>query len=71
MQVEWCPKCRAMLAPGTVTCPRCGKKLGAKKPEDFSTQEIFHISTYILGIALIPVILALALGGICLLLSAN
>ena len=51
---DWCPKCHAMLSPGQEQCPVCGVRL---KPEPEATgvdsREMFWITVYIMGIALI------------------
>ncbi len=64
---DWCPKCNAMLAPGLEVCPVCGAKLGKKQDDQYSGQDIAWLSFYIIAIALIPVLIALGIGFICVL----
>lgn len=68
---EWCPRCHAMLAPGVEVCPACGARQrpsGAKTAQaQGERQQIFWFSMYILGIALAPILVGLAIGAICLL----
>lgn len=64
---EWCPKCSAMLAPGLETCPVCGTKLGRRTDNQSTGKDILWLSAYIIGIALIPILIALVIGVICIL----
>ncbi len=65
--VEWCSKCRAMLPPGSNRCPRCRQKIrsSSKIETDITPQDILKLSVYVLGIVLIPVVLAIGLGAVC------
>jgi len=63
---EWCPKCKAMLPPGLQKCPSCGAKLTAIQGNETSNKEIFWLSAYIIGIALIPILIALGIGILCI-----
>lgn len=72
----WCPKCNAMLPEGLEACPRCGARLG--KAIDPTTDEIepnrsdiFWLSAYTIGIVLIPILIGLAIGLICILLFVS
>jgi uncharacterized paraquat-inducible protein A len=66
---EWCPKCNAMLPEGLDQCPRCGKRLHRKSNSEYSTRDIAWISAYVLGIVLIPVVLVIIIGLICVYLG--
>ncbi len=58
-----------MLAPGLDRCPQCGKKLRRKKnPDDWSLSDIFWISATVIGYVLIPILIAAAIGILCLFL---
>lgn len=63
--VEWCPKCHAMLPPGQDRCPACGERLRKTGDTGFSNRDIFWYSLVFLGIALIPILIAIAIGIIC------
>jgi len=65
--VEWCPKCNAMLSPGLEKCPVCGKRLKKASSSEFTTRDIFWFTLYVLGIAMIPILIAIAIGVICVL----
>ncbi len=64
---EWCPKCNAMLPPGLQNCPSCGAKLPSGQGDQTSKKEIFWFSAYIIGLALIPILIALGIGLLCIL----
>lgn len=65
--VEWCPKCHAMLAPGTEKCPSCGKRLRKKAGVDeYTGKDIAALSLYVLGIALIPIAVIVTISVLCL-----
>jgi hypothetical protein len=67
----WCPECHAMLPDGTQICPRCGARLNHVESEgqsDFSRSDFFWYSAYTIGIVLIPIIIAVVIGLICVLL---
>ena len=64
---EWCPECNAMLAPGLESCPICGAKLGKKADDQSAGKEIFWLSVYIVGIALIPILIVIGIGVVCVL----
>ncbi len=66
----WCPKCNAMLPDGTQQCPACGAKISNSSPgTGIGKDELRSIGLYIFGIALIPIVLAIILGILCLVLS--
>ena len=65
----WCPNCHAMLPEGIEECPKCGARLGSPEEEGkIGRSEIFWMSAYSIGIALIPIIIVLIIGLICILL---
>jgi predicted amidophosphoribosyltransferase len=66
----WCPSCNAMLPDGTRECPRCGAKIEgdqSEDKEDFSRADLAWYSAYTIGIVIIPIVIALAIGLICIL----
>lgn len=69
--VEWCPKCNAMLTPGTERCPSCGARLGKDSNGFMPLRDIFWLSAYIIGIALIPIILAVVIGLACVIFGRS
>lgn len=63
----WCPKCHAMLAEGSEECPRCGADLrSSAEQEEFNRSDIALFSAYTIGILVIPLIIGLVLGLICI-----
>ncbi|HZD55092.1 MAG TPA: zinc-ribbon domain-containing protein [Anaerolineales bacterium] len=67
----WCPNCGAILPDGTAECPRCGAKLErgqSEDEEDFSHEDLAWYSAYTIGIVIIPILIALAIGLICILI---
>lgn len=60
-----CPKCGAILAERTPVCPRCGKKLPG---DNLSWREISALIAETIRIVLMPLGIALLVGGSCLLL---
>lgn len=58
-----------MLAPGLQSCPVCGTKLGNKLGDQSAGKDIFWLSLYIIGIALIPILIAIGIGVVCVLLN--
>lgn len=68
---EWCPKCNAMLPEGLEECPRCGAHLGKPKAGDapgVKRSEIFWYSAFTIGIVLIPILIGVAIGLVCILM---
>jgi hypothetical protein len=59
-----------MLPEGTAVCPRCGTRLNAAQngEEDAGREDVFWYSSYIIGVVLIPIIIAVAIGVICVLI---
>jgi uncharacterized paraquat-inducible protein A len=68
---EWCPQCNAMLPPGSKECPRCGAKLDGEGEQDVGNKEVFWLSAYTIGIVLIPLIIGLVIGLICIAVFLN
>ncbi len=59
-----------MLPPGLKQCPQCGKKLHPKKnPDEWSLRDIFWVSATVIGYTLIPILIAIVVGVLCLLLA--
>lgn len=79
---EWCPKCHAMLPSGLETCPACGARLPTAAPTKIASitsnedtpaiggKDIAWLSAYIIGIALVPILIAAAIGIICVLAAS-
>ena len=74
----WCPKCNAMLNEGLEKCPICGSRLPAagKAPASQAASDRpidaadgVQITLFLLGFLLIPVIILIALGLICAVVS--
>jgi hypothetical protein len=58
-----------MLTEGLAECPRCGAPLGnSAENGQPDRSEVFWLSTYTVGIALIPILIGVAIGLICILL---
>jgi uncharacterized membrane protein YvbJ len=64
--VDWCPKCGAMLTPGTQKCPRCGKRLRKKDGSDYTAKDIFWLSATTLGFILIPMVVIIVVALLCI-----
>ena len=63
----WCPQCHAMLPEGSAECPRCGANLETSEEQgEFSRSDIAWFSAYTIGILLIPLIIGLVIGLICI-----
>jgi hypothetical protein len=67
--VEYCPKCNAQLPPGLEKCPRCGKRLHSNSGDQYSGRDIFWLSATTLGIVLIPLIIIIGIGLLCVYLA--
>ena len=67
MTVEWCPKCHAMLSPGTEKCPGCGARLKKQGMTDgwFDKRDIFWMSLYMIGLVAIPIVLFVVIALLC------
>ncbi len=63
----WCPKCHAMLPEGTPKCTVCGTKLENDQEGALTRREMLALNLYVIGIALIPVIVVILLGLVCVL----
>jgi hypothetical protein len=61
---QWCPKCNAMLPAHLERCPRC--KANLKGGGSQMMGEIFRITAVIVGVGLIPFIVIVAIGLICI-----
>lgn len=59
-----------MLPEGTTVCPRCGARLHPQQngEEEASREDIFWYSTYMIGVVLIPILIAVVIGVICVLI---
>jgi len=56
-----------MLTDGTQECPRCGARLKENdNREGFSRSDIAWFSGYTIAIVLIPIIISVAIGLICI-----
>jgi len=66
---DWCPKCGAMLTPGTKKCPRCGQRLSFKDSSELSFRDIFWLIATTLGYVLIPLVVVIVVAVLCILLS--
>lgn len=67
----WCPECNAQLPEGLEKCPRCEAQLGTIQPEGgpgFNRSDIFWYSAYTIGIVLIPIVIGVIIGLICIFL---
>lgn len=64
-----CPQCRATLPAGVEICPTCGTFLKSGLDRASTTRVIFWYSLYILGIAMIPIAIAILLGILCTLIG--
>jgi uncharacterized paraquat-inducible protein A len=62
---QWCPECNAMLPPHLEECPRCqtNLKTGGKGRE---FREILQITLTIVGVSIIPFIIIIAIGVLCI-----
>ena len=68
---DWCPNCNAMFPDGLKECPRCGIPLGGGEREDevnINRKTIAYYSLYTIGIVLVPIIIGLCIGLLCLFL---
>jgi hypothetical protein len=66
---EWCPECNAMLPDGLENCPRCNAKLSGRTTDGNDKPDTLPITLYVLGLMLIPLIIVLAIGIICILIG--
>jgi uncharacterized OB-fold protein len=69
MTVDWCPKCGAMLTPGTRKCPRCGKRLRKKDESEYTAKDIFWLSATTLVYVLIPIAIIIIVSLLCIFLT--
>jgi hypothetical protein len=58
-----------MLPPGLEKCPNCGKKLRSKNSDEWTLGDIFSLSATVLGFALIPLVIAVVIGLLCIYLA--
>ena len=62
---QWCPKCNAMLPPHLEWCPRCKTNLKTGGTGQ-AFREIFQITAMIVAVSIIPFIIILAIGVLCI-----
>lgn len=56
-----------MLPENTEECPRCGTHLSsAAKGEGFSRSDIFWFSAYTIAVVLIPILVGVGIGLLCI-----
>lgn len=62
---QWCPKCSALLPAHMEVCPRCqtNLKTGQNGP---GWREMLPITAVMIGVMIIPIIVVLAIGLICI-----
>ena len=66
----WCPKCHGMLPDGLEECPACGAKIETpKENETLSNREILLLSFEVLKYALLPILVVIVIGALCVLLG--
>ena len=58
-----------MIAPGQEKCPACGARLKKSGQGIFTTGELFWFVLYLLGIAMIPILIVIAIGVVCVLVG--
>ena len=63
----WCPKCHAMLPEGGRKCPECGARIREAGRGKITNREIFILSSYIIRLALVPLLVFLFISALCLL----
>lgn len=63
-----CPKCSTLLAEGTLVCAHCGRKLRQTSGTSLTGREITGLIAETLKVILIPLGIAVVVGGGCLLL---
>lgn len=64
MTHQWCPKCNAMLPLYLERCPRCNANLKEGGSQMFG--EMMQITGVMIAVAIIPLIIVIALGLICI-----
>lgn len=66
----WCPKCGAIVAQGSPSCPRCGKKLSSPGPtgNGLTREELRMVTLETFKILLVPILIAIILGIACILI---
>lgn len=56
-----------MLPDNTEECPRCGTRLGsAANGEGFSRSDVLLFSIYTIGVVLIPILVGVGIGLLCI-----
>ncbi len=65
---DWCPNCSAMLPEGTKECPRCGALIESRDEQEFSREDLVWYSGFTIGIVLIPLLIVVLIGVICVLI---
>lgn len=66
----WCPQCNAMLPESTQECPRCGTKMKdtGSSEEGVSGEDFVWYSVFAIGVILIPLLITVVIGVICVLI---
>ncbi|NUM48283.1 MAG: hypothetical protein HUU38_26550 [Anaerolineales bacterium] len=64
MTHQWCPKCNAMLPAHLERCPRCNANLKGGGAQMW--RELFQIGGVIIAVAIIPLLIVIAVGLICI-----
>lgn len=68
---QFCPKCGVMMADGLERCPACGSRMRSHVMDEetgFTWGDFFHYNVYVIGIALLALLIPLILVLGCLLL---
>ena len=63
---QFCPGCNAMLPPHLTECPRCGDDLLKPGGGSITGKEIFQITGVVLLMAIVPLVLMILVGAICI-----
>lgn len=63
---QFCPKCNAMLPMHLTECPRCREDLLKPGSGSIGGKEIFQITGIVLLMAVVPLVLMIIVGAICI-----